>query len=87
VHDNYTPREAYYYIALLHTGEEAGKGAMPLASVSLDGKEAPFVEGGLAALKTSAPDSWAYDRDAGISYIKVEDNKTERHIKGGMRCR
>jgi alpha-glucosidase len=77
--DKYTPKyETYYYLAVLHDSKELAADACPVGAVTLDKKRVPFIEGGLDALKQSAPDTWAFDAQAGITYIKVEDNNPAR---------
>jgi hypothetical protein len=71
IHDKYMPKyEKFFYVAVLQAPEEGG-----IKSLGITGKNAPYLEGGLAALENSDTNAWTVDGAAHITYIKVFDDQ------------
>jgi alpha-glucosidase len=79
VHDKYTPKyEDYFFVAILHDPTEKKSNIVPLDGVNIDNVQISLISGGTTAernknLKNSSVNSWYYDEDIDISFIKVFD--------------
>jgi alpha-glucosidase len=73
-HDNYQPKEEFFFVALLHDPSEGS-----LQNVTVDGLRADFITGGSAdersyRLSGSHQNAWYYNENIHISFVKVFDN-------------
>jgi alpha-glucosidase len=83
-HDQYTPKfETYFFVAVLHDPAELKGSTGPLKSISIhrdgDRQTVDPITGGTAEqradhLKASTCDTWYYNENINISFIKVIDN-------------
>ena len=91
-HDNYTPPEKYFFIAILHDPSELPvrdvnntRNSSPLQSISIDERQIPSITNGNAEerayqLTNSQKNAWYYNEDIDISFIKVFDNSSSISI-------
>lgn len=80
VHDDYVPKEKHYFVAILHDPSETRTATGCLKSVSIDGDvvgqiSAGSVEQRSAELSARNSDSWYYNENVNISFIKVMDGE------------
>jgi alpha-glucosidase len=82
IHDKYTPKhEDYFFIGILHDPTEKKGNTGPIYSVKVDGAQIPLISNGNIAeknksLKDFSANSWYYDENVGISFIKVFDKSS-----------
>lgn len=78
VHDNYTPFEKYFFVAILHDqGETTGNNGS-LSGISINGTDIAAITGWstdskAASLNASGYNAWYYNENINISFIKVFD--------------
>lgn len=81
IHDNYTPKETYFFVAILHDpGETKGTNG-PLTEITIDGSAIESIAGGRAdakagALNGAGCNAWYYNENINISFIKVFDESS-----------
>lgn len=90
LYDEYTPAQAYFFVAILHEPGEpfgpTGPQGSPLASVQVSGSEARLMVSGdvparrQAAISASGP-AWYFDEAAGVSYIKIMDAASQIAVR------
>ncbi|MBE9212004.1 alpha-glucosidase [Plectonema cf. radiosum LEGE 06105] len=92
VHDNYTPPEKYFFVAIMHDPSELPtrdlnnrRNSSPLRSISIDDREIPLITNGNAEeranqLSNSQKNAWYYNENIDISFIKVFDNSPSLSI-------
>ncbi|MCZ8517817.1 hypothetical protein O9H85_37160 [Paenibacillus filicis] len=86
IHDNFTPQENYFFVAILHDpGEMTGQSG-PLKSVEVSGQPAAFISGGTTEeradhLRNASSNAWYYNENIRISFMKVFDNSSSISIK------
>jgi alpha-glucosidase len=82
IHDKYTPKyEDYFFIAIFHDPTEKKGNMGPIDGVKIDDVQIPLISNGSSAernksLKDFSVDSWYYDENVGISFIKVFDKSS-----------
>ena len=85
-HDNYTPFEKYFFIAILHDPSELPtrdvnnkRNSSPLQSISIGNQQIPLITNGNSQeranqLSNSQKNAWYYNENIDISFVKVFDN-------------
>ena len=88
IHDNYKPKyEDFYFLAILHTKDEVKRqGFLPLKKVTIDDKEVCIITSGTIEqrsdeLNTASSNSWYFNENITISFIKVFDTNINTNIK------
>jgi alpha-glucosidase len=88
IHDNYKPQyEDFYYVAILHNKDEIkGRNSLPLKKVTINEKDASSIINGtidqrVDEIKTATSNSWYFNENINISFIKVSDKDTDTNIK------
>ena len=85
-HDNYQPKEDFFFVAILHDPSETTGNSGPLKSVTIDGQEVGLITGGDAGeraykLSGSSRNAWYYNENIKISFVKVFDNSSSIKIQ------
>ncbi len=81
LHDGYTPPlEKYFYVAILHDPEETRGSSGPLRTINVNGRDLhPITDGSAeqraAALDQAQDNSWYYNENVNISFVKVFDDR------------
>ncbi len=78
-HDNYQPKEDFFFVALLHDPSETTGNSGSLKKLTIDGQEIGLITGGDPGeraynLSGSTKNAWYYNENISISFIKVFDN-------------
>lgn len=88
IHDNYKPQyEDFYYVAILHNKDEIkGGNYLPLKKVTINENDASIIINGtidqrVDEIKTATSNSWYFNENINISFIKVSDKDTDTNIK------
>jgi alpha-glucosidase len=87
IHDNYTPKfEDYFFIAVLHDPSELKGSSGPLKSINIAEQDINLITGDSPeqradALNFASSNTWYYNEDINISFIKVFDDSPSLAIK------
>lgn len=80
IHDNYKPKyEDFYFVAILHNKDEIkGENSLPLKKVTINNNNTSIINNGTieeraAKLNEAANNSWYFNENINISFIKVFD--------------
>jgi alpha-glucosidase len=80
IHDNYTPKfENYFCVAILHDPSEVIGISGVLKSVKMDDRDLTLVPG-TKDIAAADIDTWYYDRDRNITFLKTSDHLTSLSI-------
>lgn len=86
IHDNYTPFEKFFFVAILHDPSEVKGNSGPLYSVTVAGQKIDLITDGTIeqranAVHNSDKNAWYYNESINISFIKVFDNSSSISIQ------
>ena len=86
-HDNYTPRETYFFIVILHHSQEPKGSSGPLNRITIGGQNIELIQGNSVRekaeqLNTSENNGWYYNETNNSSYLKVFDDNQRIVIYG-----
>lgn len=85
-HDNYTPKEDFFFVAILHDPSETKGSSGCLKSLTVDRQEISAIADGSSEeqadqLRKSSSNAWYYNESLNISFIKVFDKTPSISIK------